>query len=190
MINIDGSDLKKISYLVFRSPGCLGVNKTNDTLVLNHHYYGEKNSLWFIHLNSPNELMPVQPDLREFQQVSFFRKLRKIDYSVLSAPQFSPDGKWLLFKWDDERLKKPSGDIYLMDIKTKKTIKVEVNRSVPFIRQRNFPDRISFPSFSPDGKKIAFIMYEPGMSLFKDIPRIYIINRNGAGLRQINIIEQ
>ena len=96
------------------------------------------------------------------QQQLTFEKTRD------SAPDFSPDEKWVVFSSNREN---DNYDIYLLNLEDKKVKKLVES-----------PALDTNPSFSSDGKKIIFVSNRTGNQ------QIWSINSDGSNLRQLTQI--
>jgi TolB protein len=167
-INIDGSDLKRLTSNHYYGIGNLSIHPDGNTLMARIVAYKGKYSAWMIPVNSPADAMPVQPNLDEYKTL-----FKSIDYNDILDPLYSPDGTSLLFTW--------AGHIYVMDLKTNKAQRVTKSDRVIYY----------YPRFSMDGKHIIFsatIYIDPGFfSPWREEPALWIINKDGTGLEYINI---
>lgn len=103
------------------------------------------------------------------------RRLTNCNYYRLSAPYFSPDGRYIVYAAEGE-LKNPQSDemeIYLIDLKT---------LSEP--RKLTQGVHGGQPSFSPDGKKIVFVSDRAE----RYNCQIWIMNADGTQPRQVSEI--
>ena len=170
-INIDGSDLKRITSNRYYGIGNMSIHPDGDTLMARIIARNSEFSVWMIPVSSPSNTTPVQPDLAAYR-TSFF-KSASIDYNGLSDPLYSPDGTSLLFTW--------ARNIYVMDLKTNKAQRVTNTERVLYY----------YPRFSKDGQRIVFsatISIDPGFfSPWREESSLWIINKDGTGLEYIDI---
>lgn len=82
------------------------------------------------------------------------------------SPSLSPDGKTLLFAGDREDGKSHALDIFLLNLENTSEEKI--------LAVRRLHD--AFPTFSPDGKRVAFVSQSDGNA------EIYLMNTDGSGL--------
>jgi TolB protein len=98
------------------------------------------------------------------------------DHPESFAPQFTPDGKTIIFVRRD-------GDVYRVDADGKNLRRLtEGNRYVEF--KLSAADRhgsTDGPHLSPDGKQIAYIAVKDG------VPNVCAMNVDGTGQRQITV---
>ncbi|HTI50606.1 MAG TPA: hypothetical protein VL475_06640 [Planctomycetaceae bacterium] len=153
MANSDGSDprliLPELGYLYMVS-----LAPANDVLVCSGPASGYR--LKLIHLADKKvvDLTPDHPD----------------SY----APQFTPDGRTLIFLRRD-------GDIYRVDVDGKNLRRLtEGNRYVEFrLSPRDAHGSTDAPQLSPDGRKIAYIALRQG------VPNVGVIDLDGSEPKQI-----
>ncbi|HEY1283691.1 MAG TPA: hypothetical protein VGE96_04360, partial [Steroidobacteraceae bacterium] len=94
---------------------------------------------------------------------------------LTGMPSVSPDGKWIAFAGQantGQRYDQLRNSIWLLDVRAGAVRRLEA-----------MPAQGRAPSWSPDGKRIAFESDRGGlMRLFY---AVYVIDRDGSGLRQI-----
>ncbi len=180
-INIDGSDMKRITSNHYYGLGNLSVHPDGYTLMARITASNSEYSIWMIPIDSPMKATPVQPDLDAYKTWIPLFSLKSIDYSKLYDPLYSPDGASLLFTWEGH-YKTTYANIYVMDLKTKKTQKVTNTDRVIYY----------YPRFSSDGQRIVFSatasITNPGLfGRTREEPSLWIINKDGSGLKHIDI---
>ncbi len=90
------------------------------------------------------------------------------------VPQFSPDGKWIVFLRRD-------GDIYRIRCDGKELRRLtDGNRYVEFrLSEKDKHGSTDGPQISPDGERIAYIARKDG------IPNVWVMNLDGTKQRQL-----
>jgi Tol biopolymer transport system component len=97
-----------------------------------------------------------------------FSREKEYRYSFNSYP-FSPDGKYIIFSFKADR----KADLYCVDIATLKEIKkITCAKKGEYFKE---------PSYSPDGKKIAYSMFNKK----NDKPNLYVMDADGTDVKQI-----
>src|SRR5258708_5347519 len=101
-------------------------------------------------------------------------KLLTPDHPDSFAPQFTPDGKTIVFLRRD-------GDIYRVDTDGKNLRRLtEGNRHVEFkLSEKDRHGSTDGPHVSPDGKKIAYIAVK------NNVPNVCVMNIDGSEQRQL-----
>lgn len=174
-VRVDGSDLKKITHGQYYNMSRASISPDGKTLLV-HIYEGEPSSLWLISLENPKEMRPVRPNLRTYLDEGIVRTPREgyMTYNRLYDPQFSPDGKSILFQWapDINQQGKFAYDLFTIDLGNMSVKKVT-----------NFMGSISSPSFSPDGKEIV-LLRNSGKGRGNEL---WVVDSDGRNARKINI---
>jgi Tol biopolymer transport system component len=96
------------------------------------------------------------------------------DHPECFVPQFTPDGKVIVFVRRD-------GDVYRVDADGKNLRRLtEGNRYVEFkLSPKDQHGSTDGPDVSPDGKRIAFIAVKDG------VPNVHVVNIDGTGRQQL-----
>ncbi len=104
------------------------------------------------------------------------RQVTSGDYQHRSAPQWSPDGKSLIFSsnrsetWDYEFY---NSEIYSVSLN---------DGTVKALTNRDGPDRS--PAISPDGRQIAYLSYENRTQTYQ-VTDLYLMNSDGSGKKSL-----
>jgi TolB protein len=180
-INIDGSDLKRITSNHYYGIANLSAHPDGNTLLARITALNSEYSIWMIPIDDPMKATPVQPDLDAYKTKVPLFSLKSIDYSKLYDPLYSPDGTSLLFTWEGH-YKSTYANIYVMDLKTKKTQRATNTERVIY----------HYPRFSNDGQRIVFSatasVKNPGLfGTTREEPSLWIINTDGSGLKHIDL---
>jgi TolB protein len=96
------------------------------------------------------------------------------DHSECFVPQFTPDGKAVVFVRRD-------GDVYRVDVDGKNLKRLTTgNRYVEFrLSPKDQHGSTDGPNVSPDGKRVAFIAVQDG------VPNVFVIDLDGGNRRQV-----
>ncbi len=96
------------------------------------------------------------------------------DHSECFVPQFTPDGKTIVFTRRD-------GDVYRVDADGKNLKRLtEGNRYVEFkLSPKDTHGSTDGPDLSPDGKRIAFVAVKDG------VPNVFAMDLDGGNRRQL-----
>jgi TolB protein len=96
------------------------------------------------------------------------------DHPESFAPQFTPDGKTIVFIRRD-------GDVYRVDADGKNLRRItEGNRYVEFrLSEKDHHGSTDGPHVSPSGERIAYISRKEGT------PNVYVMNLDGSGQKQV-----
>ena len=101
--------------------------------------------------------------------------LTRRDEMLTGMPSVAPDGKWIAFAGQTnmgQRYNQLQNSIWLLDVNAGSVHRLE-----------STPAQGRAPSWSPDGQRVAFESDRDGlMRLFYSV---YIVNRDGSGLRQV-----
>lgn len=173
-VRLDGTNLNKITSLNSYRIGYLSVTSDDSGLIAQIFSSEVPDQIWMIPIRNPDEKKPIRPELDGFKSHFLFFK-NKPNPKDLQAPSISPDGKELLFSWDEFS---SSRNVYLMDIQSKKVRKIT-----------NMKSSIFYPHFSMDGSKIIFqtTKYVTGyLKLNRIEPTIWVVNKDGSDLKAIN----
>jgi dipeptidyl aminopeptidase/acylaminoacyl peptidase len=106
------------------------------------------------------------------------RQVSSGDYHHSGTPQWSPDGKSLVFSgnrnenWEFEFR---NSEIYKLDLET---------GSIEALTDRNGPDQS--PAISPDGKQIAYIGFEDKIQTYQ-INRLFLMDLDGSNQRELEL---
>ena len=164
-IGVDGSNLTRITHGSFYRIGSLSIHPDGRTLAA--YIFGERDapSLWTIPIGNPDDKKPLCPDFEENKSIIPFFSEGKARCDALFDPQFSPDGKSMLFKSGHE--------VFIMDLATGKAKRILKANTA-----------ILNPSFSRDSRRIAFISLNSGPG-FSTYHYIWIMNADGTEGRNI-----
>lgn len=90
-INIDGSDLKRITFDRYYRIGDLSISPDGKTLMATLFEYKGLYSVWQIPIDNPTSRRPLEPDLDLYKSRLPLLNLKAISYDRLYGPEFSPD---------------------------------------------------------------------------------------------------
>jgi Tol biopolymer transport system component len=135
------------------------------------------NGKWYAMVDGTN-LILVSPDGKQQRIVS--KAPAGKDYTDLSDPAFSADGKRIAFAWGTTG-DYTHGELYIVNTdgtKLKRLVGIKVNTI----------DSALEPYFSPDGRWIAFLVYRMwGPDPEKDTQAyLYVVKSDGTGLRRLS----
>lgn len=173
-VNLDGTGFTQITYKRFYRVGNLSTHPDGRRLLVEIPTPSEAHSIWTLNIESPTDLVPVEPDLGEYRTIlSSLGGSGK--YAELRHPMFSPDGTSLVFTWRRNAFGGNKEGIFIMNLETKRVSRIADMDSLIW----------SGPSFSPDGGRIVFSTLETD-PLLRDSPNLWIVNSDGTGTRAVN----
>jgi dipeptidyl aminopeptidase/acylaminoacyl peptidase len=104
------------------------------------------------------------------------RQVTSGNYNHRGAPQWTPDGKHLVFsanRIDDWEYRFRNSEVYSLEV---------ASGDITPLTDRDGPDRS--PAVSPDGKTILYLGYPDKMQTYQ-ITRVYSMNLDGSGKKEI-----
>jgi Tol biopolymer transport system component len=193
-IDVDGSNLQAITdgwYYGMSRPSVSPDGKqilaraispsplTDEEALASIKKYEHQDSLWMIPIEHPEEMRPVRPNLQKYITEENVKHPAEnpITYKNLYTPQFSLDGKSIIFQWAAETDRRGYFvyEIYGMDLMTR-----DVRRIT------NLKRNVAFPSFSPNGKEIVFL-WDPKWPKRDSPYELWIIDSDGTNPRRVGI---
>lgn len=186
-VNPDGTDITKITSERSYAMTSLSISPQGEALVTMGS--AKDDPLWIISLADPTKRKSIRPNLDQHRK-KFLWIEKDVDYQSLRNPQFSPDGRKILFSWPYH------DELYVMDRETNSADQIWKSK---FNGTRS-PSQM-YPRYSTDGQRIVFSTVtsvkssicdpaatsEEFMAQRKEIPQLWIVNSDGTGLQSIDV---
>ena len=178
-IDIDGSNLTAITDEWYYKMSRPSISPDGKQALVHLAIYENPDSLWIFPIEDPKVMRPVRPNLeKHYLTIDLVRRAWHLGmpYQDLYDPQFSPDGKSILFTWAASTSNRGyyEYEIYFMDLEDKNIRRVT-----------NLKRHSTSPSFSPDGKQIVFL-FNPKWPKHSS-NELWVVNSDGTNPRRIDI---
>lgn len=168
-INIDGTSLKRITWGNYYRISDLSIHPDGNALLARVWIYSEQSIRKFTIDGNNIKGKPICPKLKDSSKA--------IDCDLLYNPQFSPDGKSILFTWKGKKFfGEPTRQLYIMNQITNEAQKIT-----------KMGHTVWDPAFSVDGTQIVFNTWQ--IKNFVREGALWIINNDGRDLHTIDIKE-
>lgn len=179
-INIDGSELRAITNKNYYKITMLSISPDEKSMLI--QMFRDFHTLWLFPIANPKEIKLLMPNVDKYIPKRAIKNPRinaknPLFYNSFYDPQFSPDGKSILFSWGWRSRKRC---IYIMDLETEEVRKLFTDKRFNVVGS----------SFSHDGEKIIFLNRLHLYFLFWDLKRsfeLWQINVDGSNLHRIKL---
>lgn len=187
-MNADGTNVSQITSERNYHMSSLSISPQGEALLIMGSALVDP--IWIISLADPTNKKSVRPDLDKYRKRILWVYEKDVDYKALRNPQFSPDGRKILFSW-------PYNDeLYVMDRET--------NIAEPIWKpagsEKRWPSRM-YPRYSPDGQRIIFstakrvevsicdsdFAWTDAFGMGRVMPELWIVNADGTGLQSVDV---
>ena len=106
------------------------------------------------------------------------RQVTSGDFHHRGAPQWTPDGKFLVFSGN-------RNENWEFEFRNSELYKIDLDSgNITALTDRNGPD--DDPAISPDGSQIAYVGYDDQVQAYQ-IDHLYLMKADGSGKRKLNL---
>jgi Tol biopolymer transport system component len=183
-MNVDGTAITKITSERSYGMDSLSISPQGEALLTMGPV--SVDAIWIISLADPANKKSIRPNLDKYRKKILWID-KDVDYQSLRNPQFSPDGRKILFSWPYH------DELYVMDRETNLAEQIWKSKS----NENRWPSRM-YPRYSLDGQRIIFStatsvevsICDSDRTPFntrREIPELWIINSDGTGLQSVAV---
>jgi len=186
-MNVDGTAITKITSESSYDMNSLSISPQGEALLSMGS--AKDDPLWIISLADPTKRKSIRPNLNQYRRKILWID-KDVDYQSLRNPQFSPDGRKILFSWPYHE------ELYVMDRETNSAD--QIWKSNPNVKRS--PSQM-YPRYSTDGQRIVFstitsvkssicdpaITSKEFVAQRKEMSELWIINSDGTGVQSVDV---